>query len=519
MQIEEFLENSARRSGEKTALVVGERRLTYAEVERRANRLAHSLIAEGVERGDRVMVYLENSVEAVLAVFAILKAGAAFVMINPTTKAEKFSYILNHCRAAALITDGAKLDTVRQCISGSSLKAVFAAAAPGCAARQNGRRMLRLENALADETINSAPPPKRAIDMDLAALVYTSGSTGKPKGVMITHLNAVTAAHSIIAYLENTADDIVLNVLPLSFGYGLYQVFMMFRVGGTVILERSFAYPAAVLDRIVRERATGFPMIPTISAMLLQMDLTKWDFSHLRYITNAGAAMPLEHIAELRRLIPNVKIYSMYGQTECTRVTYLPPDQIDLRPASVGRGMPNQEHYIVDDSGRRGGPGVVGELVVRGSHVMKGYWEMPEATDRALRPGAYPWERVLHTGDLFKTDEEGYLYFVGRKDDIIKTRGEKVSPREVEDVLYAIPGVAQAAVFGVPDKMLGSAIKAVIVPRAGAQLSEREVLRHCAAHLDDYMVPKFVEFRDEMPTTASGKVAKLILSEQAREAV
>jgi long-chain acyl-CoA synthetase len=517
LQLEEFLEDSARRLGQKTALIAGERRLTYNDVERQANRLSHSLIAAGVERGDRVMVYLENSVEAVLAVFAILKAGAAFVMINPTTKAERFSYILHHCRAAALITDPAKLETVRGSIAGSSLKAVFVTGAG--ADTRDGARILSLEEILADETVSAAPPPKRAIDMDLAALVYTSGSTGKPKGVMITHLNSVSAAQSIITYLENTANDIVLNVLPLSFGYGLYQVFMMFRVGGTVVLERSFTYPAAVLDRIARERATGFPMIPTISAMLLQLDLSKWDFSSLRYLTNAGAAMPLDHIAKLRKLLPHVKIFSMYGQTECTRVTYLPPDQIDVRPGSVGRGMPNQEHYIVDDSGNRVGPGVEGELVVRGSHVMKGYWEMPEATDRALHPGRFPWERVLHTGDLFKTDEEGYLYFVGRKDDIIKTRGEKVSPREVEDVLYAMPGVAQAAVIGVPDKILGSAVKAVIVPRAGARLTEREVLRHCAAHLNDYMVPKLVEFRDEMPTTSSGKVAKLVLREQARESL
>ena len=517
MQLEEFLEASARRSPAKVALIVGERRLTYGEIDRRCNRLAHSLAAVGVGRGDRVMIYLENSVEAVLAVFATLKAGAVFVMINPTTKAERFTYILNHCRAAAVVTDAAKFKSVGHCLEGSSIKAVFLADA--AAGQPNGRRVVSFEDVLADETFGSEPPPKRSIDIDLATLVYTSGSTGRPKGVMITHLNAITAAHSIIGYLENTSEDVVLNVLPLSFGYGLYQVFMMFRVGGTVVLERSFTYPAAILDRIVRERATGFPMIPTISAMLLQMDLTKWDFSHLRYITNAGAAMPLEHIAKLRKLMPHVKIYSMYGQTECTRVTYLPPDQIDVRPGSVGRGMPNQEHYIVDDAGNRVGPGVVGELVVRGSHVMKGYWEMPEATDKALRPGPLPGERVLHTGDLFKGDSEGYLYFVARKDDIIKTRGEKVSPREVEDVLYALPGVAQAAVIGVPDKILGSAVKAVIVPRPGAQLTERDVLRHCAARLDDYMVPKFVEFRDEMPTTASGKVAKLALSEEARESV
>ncbi len=516
MQLEQFLEETARIASAKIALVCGDRRLTYGEIECQCNRLAHSLAAAGVERGDRVMIYLENSVEAVLAVFATLKAGAVFVMVNPTTKAERFAYILDHCRAAAVVTDSAKFQSVNNILDGSSVKAVLLADGGG---RQNGRRVLSLEGILADEAISCEPPSKRCIDIDLATLVYTSGSTGRPKGVMITHLNAVSAAHSIISYLENTAADIVVNVLPLAFGYGLYQVFMMFRVGGTVVLERSFTYPAAVLERIVREKATGFPMIPTIAAMLLQLDLTKWDFTHLRYITNAGAAMPLEHIAKLRKLMPHVKIYSMYGQTECTRVTYLPPDQIDSRPGSVGRGMPNQEHYVVDESGNRVGPGVVGELVVRGSHVMKGYWEMPAETDRALRPGNLPGERVLHTGDLFKTDEQGYLYFVARKDDIIKTRGEKVSPREVEDVLYALSGVAHAAVIGVPDEILGSAIKAVIVPRAGVRLTEREVLRHCAAHLDDYMVPKFVEFRAEMPTTASGKVAKLALSEQARQIV
>jgi amino acid adenylation domain-containing protein len=517
LQLEEFLEESARRLGGKTALVAGDRRLTYDDIERQANRLAHCLIASGVARGDRVMVYMENSVEAVLAVFAILKAGAVFVMINPTTKAEKFSYILNHCRAFALISDAAKFDSVRHVTSGTSLKAVFLSDAAGVAERQNGQSILHLERILTDDNISPEPPQKRAIDADIAALVYTSGSTGRPKGVMITHLNAISAARSIIAYLENTESDIVLNVLPLSFGYGLYQVFMMFKVGGTVVLERSFGYLASTLDRMVREKVTGFPMIPTISAVLLQMDLSRWDFSQLRYLTNAGAAMPLEHIEKLRKLLPQVKIFSMYGQTECTRVTYLPTDQIDIRPASVGRGMPNQEHYIIDEAGRRVGPGVVGELVVRGSHVMKGYWEMPEETDKALHPGRFPWEKVLHTGDLFKMDEEGYLYFVGRKDDIIKTRGEKVSPREVEDVIYTLPGVAQVAVIGVPDVVLGSVVKAVIVPRPGAELTQQDVLRHCASRLDDYMVPKLVEFRAEMPTTGSGKIAKLVLAEQARE--
>jgi long-chain acyl-CoA synthetase len=203
-----------------------------------------------------------------------------------------------------------------------------------------------------------------------------------------------------------------------------------------------------------------------------------------------------------------VKLYSMYGLTECKRVSYLPPDQIDIRPASVGRGMPNEEVYIVNEEGQRVGPGVIGQLVVRGSNVMKGYWDLPEETDKVLRPGAFAGERVLYTGDFFKMDEEGYLYFVGRKDDIIKTRGEKVSPKEVEDVLYSLEGVAEAAVVGIPDPVLGQAIKAVVTRREGTHLSEQDLRRHCAQHLEDFAVPKAVEFRESLPKTTSGKISK-----------
>jgi long-chain acyl-CoA synthetase len=246
-------------------------------------------------------------------------------------------------------------------------------------------------------------------------------------------------------------------------------------------------------------------------AMLLQMDLTKYDLSRLRYVTNTGAAMPVEHIRRLRSLLPHVTIYSMYGLTECKRVSYLPPDQIDVRPDSVGRGMPNEEVYIVDDAGRRVGPGEVGELVVRGSNVMKGYWEMPEATDAVLKSGPLPGERVLYTGDLFRADQEGYLYFVGRRDDIIKSRGEKVAPREVENVLCRHPAVAEAAVVGVEDEILGQAVKAVVAVRAGSSVTERELLGHCATHLEDFMVPKIVELRDELPRTSNGKIDKRAL--------
>jgi acyl-CoA synthetase (AMP-forming)/AMP-acid ligase II len=337
-------------------------------------------------------------------------------------------------------------------------------------------------------------------------LVYTSGSTGFPKGVMMTHQNVVAAATSITTYLENTADDVILSVLPLSFDYGLYQVLMAARVGATLVLERSFAFPQQILQRLTEERATGFPVVPTIAALLLGMrDLAPGRFPHLRYITNTAAALAPAHILRLQELFSNARLFSMYGLTECKRCTYLPPDELSRRPGSVGVAIPGTEAYVVDEDGVRARPGVVGELVIRGAHVMKGYWENPDATARALRPGPFPWEKVLFTGDLFRTDEEGFLYFVGRKDDIIKTRGEKVSPKEVENVLYAIAGVPKPPVVGVPDPVLGSALKAVLALAPGAVLTEREVIRHCQQHLESFMVPKHVEFRDELPKTGHGQ--------------
>jgi long-chain acyl-CoA synthetase len=512
MQVESFLESSAGEVPDKTALVCGDRRLSYRQIEACSNRLAHALVAEGVERGDRVAVYLENSVEAVVAIFAVLKAGAVFMTVNPTTKAEKLAYVLGNSRARAIVLPGTKLARLAPSLADTPhLRHLILTGKGGCATSHIGKSCFRFDDLLQPPCDGAKPPAKRAIDVDLAALIYTSGSTGNPKGVMLTHLNMVAAATSITTYLENTPDDVILNVLPLAFDYGLYQVLMGFKIGGMVVLERSFAYPHAVIEKLVRERVTGFPVVPTISAILLQMDLAKYDLGRLRYLTNTAAALPTEHIVRLREALPHVRIYSMYGLTECKRVSYLPPDQIDRRPTSVGRGMPNEEVYVVDDEGRRVGPGVVGELVVRGSNVMKGYWELPEETNRVLRPGPLPGESVLHTGDLFRTDEEGYLYFVGRKDDIIKSRGEKVSPKEVENVLYGHPLVAEAAVIGVDDRILGQAVKAIVAPKNGSRLTERDLLRHCANHLEDFMVPKLVELRSTLPKNENGKIDKRVL--------
>ena len=521
MQVEEFLENSARQYPNKVALIVGEERLTYRQIDEESNRLAHALIAAGVVRGDRVVTFLPNSALAVFAIFATLKAGAVFVVLNPTTKPDKLTYILNNCRASAMITcsGGRFPPDLTSWTQRPHLRSVFmlgASEVQTATLRSVGKSLIPVEEVRQD-TRNIQPPSKKCINIDLAALIYTSGSTGQPKGVMVTHLNIASAATSITTYLENTADDVVINMLPLAFDYGLYQLLMMFMVGGTLVLHDSFAFPNVVIEKIIRERVTGFPIVPTVSALLLQMDLSKYTFPNLRYITNTAAALPVEHIRKLRALFPQVKLYSMYGLTECKRVSYLPPEQVDIRPTSVGRGMPNEEVYLVDKNGNRVGPGVAGELVIRGANVMKGYWELPEETARCLKPGPLPEEKVLYSGDLFRADEEGYLYFIGRKDDIIKTRGEKVSPREVEDVIYAMDGVTEVAVIGVPDPILGNAIKAVLALRPGAQITRQDVLRHCSSRLEDFMMPRIVEFRASLPKTESGKISKRMLASEPQD--
>jgi len=327
--------------------------------------------------------------------------------------------------------------------------------------------------------------------------------------VMLTHHNMVSAAESITTYLRNQADDIVVDVLPLSFDYGLYQWLMVNQFGGTLVLEQSFNYPAAVIKVIQEENVTGLPVVPTIASILRQYEEKGLRLPGIRYVTNTAAALSIPHIETLKRLVPNARIYSMYGLTECKRVCYLPPERIADKPSSVGRPMPNMEVFVVGPDGEKVGPDVEGELVVRGPHVMRGYWEKPEITAQWLKPSPdIPHEMWLWTGDRFKQDEEGFLYFVGRKDDIIKTRGEKVAPKEVENVLYALPGVQDAAVVGQTDPVLGQAIRAFLVLVEGTTYTTRQVIEHCAAKLEPFMVPKYVTFVSSIPKTPSGKITK-----------
>ena len=346
-------------------------------------------------------------------------------------------------------------------------------------------------------------------------LVYTSGSTGNPKGVMMTHANVRFAATSITTYLEASSDDVVLSVLPLAFDYGLYQLLMCVKLGATLVLEKSFAFPQKVLPLLAREGVTAFPLVPTMAALIVQ--LANFDPAWargVRYLTNTAAALPPAHILRLQQLFPRARVYSMYGMTESKRCTWLPPAELARRPDSVGIAIPGTQAWVADDTGRPLPAGATGELVVRGGHVMQGYWNNPEATARALKPGRYPWERVLHTGDLFRMDDEGFLYFVGRKDDILKSRGEKVSPKEVENVLYAMHGVREAALVGVPDPVLGHALKALLVVDDPV-LDARAVIAWCRAHLEEFMVPRTVEFRDALPRTSTGKIRRSELQAEA----
>ena len=521
MLVHEFLESSARRHPDKDALVFEGRRLTYAQLDAAANRLAHALLHAGVARGDRVLIFADNGAETVVSIFGALKMGGVFVVINPTTKAAKLAFLLGNCRPAALMTQRArKAEALAACAEGgASLRQVIwadlarDAPAPDVTGPDGAAiPSLSWEDALAGQP--ETKPAIRCIDVDLATIIYTSGSTGNPKGVVSTHANVRAAATSITTYVENVPEDIILSVLPLSFDYGLYQLLMSCLFGGTLVLERGFTFPAKALKLLQEERVTGFPLVPTIASILLQNEqLRGEDYPTLRYMTNTAAALPVSHIQRLRAKFPQVRLFSMYGLTECKRVSYLPPEELDRRPGSVGIAIPNTEVYVVDDEGNRLPPHTIGELVVRGSHVMRGYWEAPEETAKRYKPGPLPGETVLYTGDLFKMDEDGFLYFIGRKDDIIKSRGEKVAPKEIEAALYQLAGVQEAAVVGVPDAVLGEAIKLFIALAPGATLTEREIRAHCARSLEDYMQPKYVEIWSEpLPKGNTGKIDKKVLA-------
>lgn len=514
--VHDYLSRTAECLPNKTALIFGTQRFSYAELDKMSGQLASFFRRNGLKHQERVVIFMDNSPHAVIALYGALKAGCVFVLLNGTMKAGKLAYILKDSQASWMIADTAKWQVVMEALTSSAMKCQVqwvgnAERIPDYAAGAiNG---LLWEDAFnqveVDGNNHECSSTRRILDIDMATLIYTSGSTGEPKGVISAHCNVVAAAQSIIQYLENTPDDVVLNCLPLSFDYGLYQVIMAFMYGGTVVLIKSFMFIHEILTQIAAERVSGFPVVPTIVAMLFQLrDLSKYDLSMLRYVTNTAAAFPVEHIIKIRTLLPKVRLYSMFGLTECKRVCYLSPDEIDRRPSSVGKAMPNCETFIVDDTGNPVPPGQVGELVIRGQNVMQGYWNEPELTESTFRPGRYPGERLLYSGDLFKMDEEGYLYFLGRKGDMIKSRGERISPKEIEAILCRIEGIAETAVIGVQDEIMGEAVKAFVVQLPGEKLGVNDILKYCKDHMEPFMVPKFVQLIDNLPRSPNGKIDK-----------
>jgi acyl-CoA synthetase (AMP-forming)/AMP-acid ligase II len=490
---------------DKVAIIAEGRAYTYAEIFDQVIRLSNGLIQLGFKRGDRCVIYMDNTISCVISIYATLIAGGVFVIVNPQTKREKLKFILNDCSAVTLISDEHLYNNFEFIQDhAKSLKSILVS---GDLSSFDDESLLPLQGVI-DSATDTVNLPDTILN-DLAALIYTSGSTGDPKGVMHTHSSMGFALSSLIKYLRLSQEERILLVLPLAFDYGLYQLLMSVQLSATLILERSFTYPAQIFSRMIETSVTVFPAVPTIFSMLLSMNKRKpISFPSVTRVTNTAAALPAEYIKELKQIFPSALIFKMYGLTECKRVSYLEPEKIDKKPGSVGQAIPGTEVFILDKDGKQVKPGETGTLYVRGQHIMRGYWNQAELTRKALVDAELPNEKLLCTHDLFKMDKDGDLYFIGRSDDVIKTRGEKVSPKEVENVVYGINGVSEVAVIGVADNVLGEAVKCFVVLEEDATITLRDVKKECISQLENFMVPKFIEFLPELPKTNTGKINK-----------
>lgn len=491
-----------------TAVVADSQPHSYAELLTSARCLATALRARGLIRGERVVIYMDNGWPCVVSIFAVLLAGGVFVPVNPLTKSDKLRFILDDCAARVLLTDGHLASEFLPLLEqGLACPVICSGSLPDHANIASFEELLHDSPTM---TVASATIP-----LDLAALIYTSGSTGQPKGVMQTHQSMMFAVGSLVEYLRLGRHDRILCALPLAFDYGLYQLLMSVSLGACLVLERSFTYPAQVFARMREHGVTVFPGVPTIFAMLLSAHKREpLFFEGITRVTNTAAALADDSTTSLRQIFPRALIYKMYGLTECKRVSYLEPELIDSKPGSVGKAIPGTEVYLLDAQGQRTPVGEVGILHVRGPHVMAGYWNRPKQSALMLKPGPLPGERVLCTQDWFRMDVEGFLYFVGRSDDIIKSRGEKVSPAEVENAMHGIDGIRQVAVVGVSDELLGQAIRAYVVLDADVALSIGQIRAQCLRRLENFMVPQQIVLCESLPTTATGKVSKRALLEQ-----
>ena len=499
---------SAHKYPSKTAIIIKTKEYSYSTLKENSEKITCHLLHAGIRKGDRVAVYMNNSWECVVSIYGITLAGAAFLLINPQTRADKLQYILKDSGAKILISESILSNELSQALSGST--DINELIITGNNKNVTSFASIKLENfedILSNDKAVVVLPG--IIPNDLAALIYTSGSTGFPKGVMMTHQSMVFTSWSLIEYLRLSDDDRILLLLPLAFDYGLYQLLMSVTIGGSLIVEQSFTFQTTVYKQIDLYRPTVFPGVPTIFAMMIATNKkTGLSFDCIKKVTNTAAALPAQFIPDLKKIFPDALIFKMYGLTECKRVCYLEPELVDIRPESVGKAIPGTEVFLLSPEGNPVPPGGQGILHVRGPHVMLGYWHKEELSKEMLRQGNLPGERILCSNDWFKMDEEGFLYFLGRTDDIIKTRGEKVSPAEIENIIYKIPGIKEVAIIGIPDEIMGEAIIGFVTTHGHLAIGEKEILKECMSRLELFMVPQHIIFLDEMPKSSNSKIDK-----------
>lgn len=507
--IHDSLFETAARTPAAEALAYGDKRRSYAELADDVRAVAALLLDARLEPGARVAVYMEKRIENVAAMFGAAVAGCVFVPVNPLLKPEQVAYILADCNVRLLATTAERLAQLAPVLDRCpDLRAVLLAdgAAPASVALP----------ALAwPARTNAQPAPHRRIDTDVAAILYTSGSTGQPKGVVLSHRNMVAGAQSVASYLGLRADDRLLAVLPLSFDYGLSQLTTAFLRGASVVLM-NYLFPKDIVAMVARERITGLAAVPPLWIALARL---AWPADcTLRFITNSGGAMPVPTVHALREALPHTQIFLMYGLTEAFRSTYLPPEDVARRPDSIGRAIPNAEILVVRPDGTLCDADEPGELVHRGALVALGYWNDPARTAQRFRPapGRDPGlpvpELAVWSGDTVRRDADGYLYFIGRSDDMIKVSGYRISPTEIESVLHATGLVAEVAAFGIDHPQLGQAIAVIAVPVEDGVIDDAALLAECKRRLPAYMVPARIDLRaGPLPRNPNGKIDRNLL--------
>ena len=514
--VHDFIFHSARRTPQAEALVYGARRLDYGTLAQLVRDSGAALLAHGLGASERVAVYMEKNVENVAAMFGAAAAGGVFVPVNPLLKAEQVAYILADCNVRVLVTSVDRLRLLGDALAHCRDLRLVIAVGNGTLPALPGIEVQGWDAALANA--GNAPAPHRVIDGDMAAILYTSGSTGKPKGVVLSHRNMVAGATSVASYLQNTPADRLLAVLPLSFDYGLSQLTTSFHVGATAVLINHLL-PRDVLNAVVAEKITGLAAVPPL---WIQLAPLPWPADcTLRYLTNSGGAMQRPTLDALRAALPHARPFLMYGLTEAFRSTFLPPEELERRPDSMGKAIPNAEVMVLRPDGSECAPGEPGELVHRGALVSLGYWNDPGKTAERFKPiaarhyGLPLAELAVWSGDTVRKDEEGFLYFISRNDEMIKTSGYRVSPTEVEEVVYAREQVAEAAALGVKHPALGQAIVVVALPREGVALTGSDLLAALKPHLPAYMLPQKIIIADaSLPRNPNGKIDRKLLSTQ-----